>query len=122
MRLTVFRPLLACMPATKRPISLSPLSLVTGPPELGTPDLTEIRNVPPRPFPKDAGERDCYRYLLRQMQASPDRPHGTKTEIEKYCRGRFRVRLESFRYCWREAIKVTRARWNQPGRPRKSSR
>ena len=33
-------------------------------------------------IPQGRGERDCYRYLLGQMQATPDRPHGTKTEIE----------------------------------------
>jgi hypothetical protein len=104
------------MPATKPSTSLSPLSLETGPPELGTPDFTEIRSVP-RSFPKDAGERACYRYLLEQMQATPDRPHGTKAEFEKICRQRFDVRVESFDYCWREAIKVSRARWDQPGRP-----
>jgi hypothetical protein len=104
------------MPATKPSISLSAVSLETGAAELGTPDLTEFRKVL-RPFPKDAEERDCYRYLLEQMQATPDRPHGTKAEFEKICRQRFHVMVESFDYCWREAIKVSRARWDQPGRP-----
>jgi hypothetical protein len=55
--------------------------LETGAPELlGTPDFTEVRNVQRR-FPKDAGERDCYRYLLGQMRAAPDRPHRTKAEF-----------------------------------------
>jgi hypothetical protein len=110
------------MPATK-PIHLFPVSLETGAPDLCTPDFAEVRNVPRR-FPKDGGERDCYRYLLRQMQASPDRPHGTKTEIEKYCREHFHVTVDSFEYCWRDAIKATGARWDQPGRPpgRKYSR
>jgi uncharacterized short protein YbdD (DUF466 family) len=49
-----------------------------------------LRNVP-RPFPKDAGERDCYRYLLKQMQATPDRPLETKAEFDEICRRRFRV-------------------------------
>jgi hypothetical protein len=104
------------MPATKPSISLSAVSLETGAAELGTPDLTEFRKVL-RPFPKDAEERDCYRYLLEQMQATPDRPHGPKAEFEKICRQRFHVMVESFDYCWREAIKVSRARWDQPGRP-----
>jgi hypothetical protein len=62
--------------------------------------------------------------LAGEMQATPDRPHGTKTEIENYCRKRFRVTVDSFQYCWREAIMVTGAHWDQPGRPpgRKSSR
>ena len=105
-----------CMPATKPSISLSAVSLETGAAELGTADFTEIRNVP-RPFPKDAGERDCYRYLLEQMQATPDRPHRTKAEFERICRQRFHVTVESFHYCWREANKATGARWDQPGRP-----
>ena len=103
------------MPAKEPSISVSPVSLETGAPEIGRPDFTEIRNVP-RPFPKDAGERDCYRYLLGEMQATPDRPHGRKAEFEKYCREHFRVRVDSFEYCWREAIMVTGARWDQPGR------
>ena len=80
----------ACMSATKPSISLSAVSLETGAPELGTSDLTEFRTLI-RPFPKDAGERDCYQYLLEQMQATPDRPPGTKAEFEKACRRRFRV-------------------------------
>ena len=108
----MFRCLLVCMLAHK----LFALSLETGPPELGTPDFTEIRNVP-RPFPKDAGERDCYRYLLEEMRATPDCRPRRKAEFEKICRDRFRVTVDSFEYCWREAIKVSGARWDQPGRP-----
>ena len=103
------------MPATTPPISLSAVSLETGVAELGTVDFTEIRTVP-RPFPKDGGERGCYQYLLEQMQATPDRPRGTKPELEKTCRRQFDVTVDSFEYCWREAIKVTGARWDQPGR------
>jgi hypothetical protein len=103
------------MPATKPPVSLSAVSLATSPPENGTPDFTELRTLI-RPFPKDAGERDCYQYLLEQMQATPDRPRGTKPELEKTCRRRFRVIVESFEYCWREAVKASGARWDQPGR------
>jgi hypothetical protein len=106
--------LLACMPATKPSISLSAVSLETDVPGIGTPDLTEFRTII-RPFPEDAGERDCYRYLLAQMQATPDRC-GTKAEFEKTCRRRFHVTVDSFDYSWREAIKVTGARWGQPGR------
>jgi hypothetical protein len=107
------------MPATKPPISLSAVTLATSQPEIGTPDFTELRALI-RPFPKDAGERDCYRYLLEQMQATPDRPRGTKAELEKTCRRRFGVIVESFEYCWREAIKASGARWDQRGRrPRK---
>jgi uncharacterized short protein YbdD (DUF466 family) len=103
------------MPTTKPSISRSAISLQTGGPELDAPDLTELRTVK-TPFPKDAGERGCYRYLLEQMQAAPDRPPGTKAEFEKTCRRRFHVTLESFEYCWREAIKASGARWDQPGR------
>jgi hypothetical protein len=106
----VFRLLLACMPAKKPPISLE-----TGAPELGTPDFTEIRNVP-RPFPENAAERACYQYLLEQMQAAPNRAPRTRPEFERECRRRFRVTVDSFNHCWREAIKVTGARWDQPGR------
>lgn len=113
MRLILFTG--AYMPAKKPPVFLSSTSLEVGSPELGTPDLTELRTVI-RPFPKDAAERDCYQYLLKQMQASPDRARGTKAEYEKACRRRFRVSVDSFEYCWREAIKVTGANWNQPGR------
>ena len=111
----MFRRLLACMQATKSSISLSAVSLETGAPELGTPDFTELRNVPRR-FPKDAAERLCYRYLLQLMQATPDRAPGKKAEIDKTCRRRFHVNAGGFDYCWREAIKVTGARWDQHGR------
>jgi hypothetical protein len=116
LRPTVPRRLLECMPAKKPPISLSPRSLEPGPPELGTPDFTEIRNVP-RPFPENAAERACYQYLLQQMQAAPDGPHRRKDEFEEICRRRFHVTVDSFDYCWREANKVTNAGWDQPGRP-----
>jgi hypothetical protein len=111
------------MVATKRSIDLFPVSLETGAPDLGPADFAEVRKVP-RSFPKDRAERACYQYLLGQMQATPDRPRGTKTEIENYCRKRFRVTVDSFQYCWREAIMVSGAHWDQPGRPpgRKSSR
>jgi hypothetical protein len=90
-------------------------AMASGEPELGTADFTELRKVL-RPFPKDAG-RDCYHHLVEQMQATPDRPHRRKAEFEEFCRRRFHVTVESFDYCWREAIKVTGARWDQPGRP-----
>jgi hypothetical protein len=77
LRRSVSRRLIACMPAKKFPISLSAVSLETGPPVLGTPDLTELRTLIRR-FPKDAGERDCYQYLLEEMQATPNRPRGKK--------------------------------------------
>lgn len=96
------------MPAKKPSISISAAGLETAAPAVSTPDLTEHR--------KDAGERDCYQYLLDQMQATPDRPRRTKAEFEKACRRRFHVKVESFNYCWREAIKVTGARWDKPGR------
>jgi hypothetical protein len=103
------------MPTTKPSNSLSAVSLETGGPELGAPNLTELRTVI-RQFPKDAAERDCYRYLLKQMQATPGHPRATKGEFEKTCRRRFHVTLDSFEYCWREAIKASGARWDQPGR------
>jgi carboxymethylenebutenolidase len=72
---------------------------------------------PQRPvYHKDAAERDCYRYLLEPMQATPGHPRATKGEFEKTCRRRFHVTLGSFEYCWREAIKASGARWDQPGR------
>jgi hypothetical protein len=101
------------MPATKPSISLSAVSLETGGPEFSAPDPTELRTVI-RPFPKDAAERDCYRYLLEQ--ATPDRTRVKKDEFEETCRRRFHVTVDSFEYCWREAIKASGARWGQPGR------
>jgi hypothetical protein len=103
------------MPTTNPSISLSAVSLETGGPEFGAPDLGEFR-VEIRPFPKDARERDCYRYLLEQMQATPDRPRAKKTELKKTCRRRYRVTVAGFEYCWREAIKASGASWGQPGR------
>ena len=92
--------------------------LAAGAPEIGTPDLTELRIVTLiRPFPQDACERRCYGYLVEEMRASPDRPRRTKAEFDDDCRARFHVKANSFEYCWREAIKVTGACWDQPGRP-----
>jgi hypothetical protein len=100
----------------ERSISLSAASLVTSRPELGVPDVTE-RRVVIREFPKDEGERDCYRHLLKQMQATPDHPPKTKTEFERTRKQGFSpVTVESFEYAWREAIKVSGANWDQPGR------
>ena len=101
------------MPAT--PIFLSAVSLDVGAPELGTPDLTE-RRILVRLFPQDAGERDCYVYLLEQMRATPHRAGRKKAEFENICRQQFSVTVDSFDYCWREAIKVSGARWDRPGR------
>jgi hypothetical protein len=103
------------MTSKKPSIPLSPVSLEKGAPELGTPDLTEFRTVI-RPFPKDAAERDCYQHLLEQMQATPDRAPGPKVDFEDSCRWRFRLSVDSFEYCWREAIKITGACWDRPGR------
>ena len=103
------------MSATNPSISLSAVSLETGAPELAMSDLTEFRTVI-RLFPKDAGERDCYQHLLKQMQATPDRPPGRKVEFKNNCRQRFRVTVESFQDCWREAMELTGACWDQPGR------
>jgi hypothetical protein len=103
------------MSTPKRPIALAAVDLEVGPSEFVTPDLTELRSLV-RPFPKDESERGCYRYLLEQMLAALDRPHRTKSEVEKTCRRRFHVTVESFDYCWREGVKVTGARWDRPGR------
>jgi hypothetical protein len=65
------------MSATTRPIDLFPVSFETGAPDLCAADFAEVRNVP-RSFPKDPAERDCYRYLLGEMQATPDRLTGRK--------------------------------------------
>jgi hypothetical protein len=101
------------MPA---PTAIFALSLKTNAPEIAAPDLTEFRKVI-RPFPKDTGERGCYGYLLGQMRSTPDRSRTTRDEFEKTCRKKFQVTVESFDYVWREANKVTGARWDQPGRP-----
>jgi len=55
------------MPAKKPSISLATAGLETAAPAVSTPDLTEHRTRIRR-FPKDAGERECYQYLLEQMQ------------------------------------------------------
>jgi len=91
------------------------LGLETEGPQIAAADLSEDRIVK-RQFPKDAAERDCYRFLLVQMQATPDRPPRTRAEFKEICKNKFRVTVESFGYVWREAIKATGARWDQPGR------
>jgi hypothetical protein len=101
------------MPGTKP--SLSAVNMETCAPHIGTPDLTELRRLV-RQFPKDEGERNCYRYLLKEMRSAPDKPPATKRHFDTTCRRQFRITAASFDYCWREAIKVTGAVWDQPGR------
>jgi hypothetical protein len=90
-------------------------NLISGTPKLGVADLTEFRRET-RPFPQNAAERACYGYLLEQMRASPRSQPATKAEFEDRCRPRFRVTKKSFEYIWREAIRVSGARWDRPGR------
>jgi hypothetical protein len=97
------------------PTNLYPRDLQTGTPELDAADLAEHR-ILVRAFPKDAQERNCYRYLLQEMQAAPIHPPETKVNFEDRCRARFRVTKDSFIRCWREASKVSGARWDRPGR------
>jgi hypothetical protein len=94
---------------------ISAIGLETNPPEIATPDLTEFR-IEKRAFPKDVAERNCYGFLVGEMQAAPDHAIKTRSEIAAICRKRFRVTVESFQYLWREAIRVTGARWDKPGR------
>ena len=100
------------------PTKLDPCDLQTGAPELGTAELAEHR-ILVRTFPKDAQERNCYQHLLKEMQESPVPSPSTKIDFENRCRARFRVTKESFNYCWREASKVSGARWDRPGRRRR---
>jgi hypothetical protein len=95
--------------------SLFAIGLTVGRPQIGKPELTELRKLI-RPFPKDAAERACYGYLLGLMQASPEQQRSPKAELKKYCRRTFRVTVDCFEYCWREAIKVSGANWDKPGR------
>ena len=101
------------MPRTKP--SLFAVNMQTCAPDIGTPDLTELRRSI-RQFPKDDGERKCYLYLLEEMRSAPRKPPATKEHFDEDCRDKFRIKAASFDYCWREAIKVTGARWDQPGR------
>jgi hypothetical protein len=106
----------------KRSTSIPAGGLETGAPEIGTPDMTE-RRIVIREFPKNAAERDCYRYLIEQMHAAAHYPSRTRADFQKTCRRKFRITVESFNYIWREAIAVTGARWDQPGRrPRQNNR
>jgi hypothetical protein len=101
------------MPATRH--SLFAVSLEPSAFEACGPDLTEFCIVV-RPFPKTTQERNCYQYLLAEMQAMPNCPQGTRAGFKKTCRSRFRVTVDSFNYCWREAIKASGADWDEPGR------
>jgi uncharacterized tellurite resistance protein B-like protein len=91
------------------------LGLETEGPQIAAADLSEFRIVK-RQFPKDAAERACYCFLLGLMQATLDRSPRTRAEFKEICKKKFRVTAKSFDYVWREAIKATGARWDQPGR------
>jgi hypothetical protein len=88
--------------------------------EFGRPDFAEYHTTR-RLFPKDERERRCFQYLQEQMRAAPDRAPKTRAEFEKFCRSQrgFGVTRQEFEYCWREAIKVTGACWDRPGRRRR---
>jgi hypothetical protein len=100
--------------------SFSALNVETCAPHIGTPELTELRrSISIRQFPKDDDERKCYLYLLEEMRSAPRKPPATKEHFDEDCRDKFRIKAASFDYCWREAIKVTGAVWDQPGRRRR---
>jgi hypothetical protein len=80
--------------------ALHAASFGAGKPRFSAPDLTERRIVIVE-FPKDAGERDCYRFLVEQMRASADVPRERKMEFKRTCRTRFRVTVASFEDCSR---------------------
>ena len=95
--------------------SIASVSLETPRPEIDAPDFAE-RRIYARLFPKDAAERDCYHHLLSLMRTSPNRQVSTEAELKAACRRQFGVTVESFRYTWAEAIKVSGANWDKPGR------
>jgi hypothetical protein len=99
------------------PTPTLPFAVNLGPaPKIGTPDLTRFDLTP---FPKNEAQRACYNYLHALMLATPDRPPCKKDDLEKACRKKFKVTVESFETAWREAIKATGSRWNRRGRRRR---
>jgi hypothetical protein len=112
--LIVVRVFNAKMEATNH--SMSAVSLEMTPPELGVPDFAEHRRFI-RTFPKDRAERDCLRYLVDVMKASPEEQTAKKADLERFCRQQFRITAGSFDdYCWPEAIKASGANWDRSGR------
>src|SRR5262245_3312365 len=99
---------------------MSAASLETMPPEIGMPRFAKGR-IFIRVFPKNEAEAVWFEYLHALMRASPKYQQSTKAKLEKYCRQQFDVTVESFRYCWREAIEHSKACWNKQGRRRRKN-
>ena len=91
------------------------VNLETMPPVIGAAEFAEERHSITR-FPKDETQRKCYQFLVPLMLASRDHQTARKKDLMAYCKQEFDVTTESFRTCWREAIRATGARWAKPGR------
>ena len=72
-------------------------------------------------FPIDEGVRGSVHYMVGQMEASREELTITKAELKKICRQQFGITASSFDdYYWPQAIRLSGANWDQPGRPRRA--
>jgi len=102
-------------------LSICAVNLETPPPVIGAAEFAEERHSTTR-FPKDEAQRKRYQFLVPLMLASRDHQTHRKKDLMADCKRKFDVTIESFRTCWREAIRATGARWAKPGRrPRKKN-
>jgi len=65
-------------------------------------------------------ETRCRQWLIPMMTASLKAPRKTKSEYCTAAKSLFGVSGRAFNRAWKDAIKTTRAEWDQPGRPKKS--
>ena len=76
----------------------------------------------PREASKISAEQACYRWLLAQMQDSPETRPKSKgafaTEAKKSFPG---LAARQFTRAWSRAISDSSANWDRPGRPKKSN-
>ncbi len=98
------------------------VAFVMTPPQqqAGTASATIVHRVTAtnRKAMKEAALKSCREWLIKSIQACPDRAPGGLLAFEKEAKLRFGVTREDFRNCLAQAEKETNGNWSKHGRPR----
>jgi hypothetical protein len=89
-------------------------------PQAGTASAAIVHRVPPtdRRAMKEAALKNCREWLIKSIQAYPDRAPGGLVVFVKEAKLKFGVAREDFRNCLAQAEKETNGNWSKHGRPR----